>query len=58
MHSVHDVHEMNAYGDGHISCLSACYNLKTAEWNWMKFDMDIMVLGTTLKLYFTILNIT
>jgi hypothetical protein len=42
------LHEMNAYWAAHV-CLSALFNLRTAGRIWMKFGMEIMLLGTTLK---------
>jgi hypothetical protein len=53
MHSLHNVHEMNTQRAGHV-CLSAWFNSITAGRIWMKFGMDVMPLGTTLKSYFSI----
>jgi hypothetical protein len=48
MRSLHDVHEMNAYRAGPIF-LSAWFNSKIAGRIRMKFGMDVMPLGTTVK---------
>jgi hypothetical protein len=57
MRYLHDANEMNAKRAGHV-CLSvrliAWLNSRTARRIWMKFGMDVMPLGTTLKSYFTI----
>jgi hypothetical protein len=47
---------MNAYRAGHVY-LSAQLNSKTSTQIWVKFGMDIMPLGTTLKPYFSISTI-
>jgi hypothetical protein len=54
MHSLHDVHEVNAYRAVHV-CLSIC--IIQLENRWTDLDeiwLDIMPLGTSVKSYFTV----
>jgi hypothetical protein len=50
MCSLHDVHEMNAYGADHV-CPSAWLNSTAAGRILIKFGMDVMS-GSALKSYF------
>jgi hypothetical protein len=53
LRSLHDVLEINTYRAGHDR-LSPRFGLRTVGRIWMKFGMDIMPLGSTLKSYFSI----
>jgi hypothetical protein len=55
MRSLHDVLEMNTYKADYV-CLSAWFNSRTARRTWMKYDIDVMRLGPTLKSYSSISN--